>query len=132
MQNPVQNLDKVVLFSSNKVFCLKDRKLWRPPTEIELNIFCGVFALVFHLLSHVQDFLFWLDLELFTKIKEYLVSTQMQKQVFYIFSDNLDLNKMKNIPNTLLQKLLRIWHNIGFWQSSFVWRCFVLNLSSSN
>ena len=119
MQNPVQNLDKALLLSRNKVFCLKDRKLWRPPTEIELNIFCGVFAHVFHLLFHVRDFLFWLDLELFTIIKEYLVSTQMQKQVFYIFSDNLDLNKMKNIPNTLLQKLLRIWHNIGFWQSSF-------------
>ena len=43
-------------------------------------------------------FLFCLELELFAKIKKYLVSTHSQKPVLSI---TRDLNKIKNIPRTL-------------------------------
>ena len=131
MQNPMQNLDKAPLFSRNKVFCLEDRKLWRPPTKIELNIFCRTFAHVFHFFTF-GIFYFGFNLSYLQKSKNTWFLHNIRNQVFYIFINNLDLNKIKNIPNTLLQKLLRIWRNIGFWQSSFVWKCFVFNLSSFN
>ena len=44
-------------------------------------------------------FLFCLDLELFAKIENGLVSTQSQKRAFLITQD---LNEIKKIPNTPL------------------------------
>ena len=49
-------------------------------------------------------FLFCLDLELFAKIENDLVSKHLQKPVFLITQD---LNKFKKIPNTRLQTLVR-------------------------
>ena len=48
-------------------------------------------------------FLFGLDLELFAKIRNNLVSTQSLKLFLLITHD---LNKIKNFPNTFLQALL--------------------------
>ena len=91
MQNPIQNLDKTPLILRNKVFCLKDRKLWRPPTEIELNIFCGVFAHVFHL-PLFGIFYFGLNLSYLQKLKNTWFLHNSRNQVFYIFINNLGLN----------------------------------------
>ena len=38
MQNSTQT-DKALLFLTNQVFCVKMWKLWRTPTNLELNIF---------------------------------------------------------------------------------------------
>ena len=48
-------------------------------------------------------FLFYLDLELFAKIKKDLVSTH---SFFTLLSITQDLNKIKKIPHTLLYTLL--------------------------
>ena len=47
----------------------------------------------------VWDFLFYLDLELFEKVKKDLVSTH---SFFTLLLITQDLNKIKNIPHTLL------------------------------
>ena len=46
MQNPIQNLDKALLFSRSKVFCLKIWKLRWAPTTLRFNNFCWNFARV--------------------------------------------------------------------------------------
>ena len=40
MQNTIKKLDKLLLFLSNQVFCLKFWKLWRAPATLQFNIFC--------------------------------------------------------------------------------------------
>ena len=86
MQNPIQNLDKALLFLRNRVFCLKLWKFWRAPTTLQFNIFCWNFALVFYLsLSTkvcVGFFLFCLDFELFGKNKK---KTWFQHTCFFTF-----------------------------------------------
>ena len=42
MQNPIQKLDKALLFSRNQVFCLKNRKFERAPTPIKLIFFVEI------------------------------------------------------------------------------------------
>ena len=44
MQNPIQNLDRALLFLRNQVFCLKNWKLSQAPTTRDFNIFCWNFA----------------------------------------------------------------------------------------
>ena len=44
MQNPIQNLDKALLFPRNEVFCLKNWKPWRAPTTLDFNSFCWNFS----------------------------------------------------------------------------------------
>ena len=94
------------MFSRNQVFCLKNWKLWRPPTTIELNISCWNFGHVSYLPMSTKVcselFLFCLNLELFAKIKKDLVSTHS----FFTFFNNSRSKQNKKIPNTLLQTLL--------------------------
>ena len=103
MQVLDKNLDKALLFSRNQVFCLKIWNLWRGPTTIEFNIFCWNFAHVFYLVMSTKacvGFLkFYLDLDLFAKLKKDLVSTHSFLALLLITED---LNKTKTIPHTLL------------------------------
>ena len=65
------------MFSRNQVFCLKNWKLWWASTTRDFNNFCWNFAHVPYLPMPTKGpmgfFLFCLDLELFAKIKKYLV-----------------------------------------------------------
>ena len=49
-ENPYRNLVKVLLFSRDQVFCLKNWKLWGTPTTIKFNVFllklCTRFLLI--------------------------------------------------------------------------------------
>ena len=76
---PYKTLDNALLFSRNEVLCLKNWKLWQAPTTQEFNIFCWNFAHVSYLPMSTKGclgfYLFCLDLELFAKIENELVST---------------------------------------------------------
>ena len=102
---PYKNLDKALLFLRNQIFCLKIWKLWRALTILQFNIFCWNFAHVFYLpLSKkgcVGFFKFYLDLELFAKIKKDLVSSN---SFFTLLVISQDLSKIKNIPHTTCAK----------------------------
>ena len=91
-------MDKTLLFLRNQVFCLKNWKLWRAPTTIDFNNLCWNFADVPYLPMSTKEcvgfFYFCLELELFAKIKKYLVSTHSQKPGLPI---TWDLNKIKKI-----------------------------------
>ena len=97
---PHKNLDKALFFLRNQVFCLK---IWRAPTILQFNVFCWNFAHVFYLPLSKKVcggfFLFYLDLELFAKIKKDLVSTH---SFFTLLLITQDLNKIKKIPHALL------------------------------
>ena len=112
---PYKNLDRALLFLRNQVFCLKSWKLWWAPTILQFKIFCWNFAHVFHLsLSKkgcVGFFLFYLDLELFAKIKKDLVSSHSFSTLLLITPD---LNKIKQIAHTILQTLLSRKHVQSF------------------
>ena len=96
---PYKNLDKALLFLRNQVFCLKIRKLWRALTILQFNIFCWNFAHVFYLpLSKkgcVESFLFYLDLELFAKIK---IRPGFYTVIFYTFINNSRSKQNKKNP----------------------------------
>ena len=93
---PFKTLDKALLFSRNQVYCLKNWKLWRVLTTVEFNIFYWNIGHVSYLRKGVRDFFkFWLDLDLFAKIENDLLSTHLQKLVFLLTQD---LNKIKKIP----------------------------------
>ena len=98
-----RNLDKALLFARNQVFCLKNWKIWRAPATIDFNIFCWNFAHVSYLPMSTKGcsrlFLFYLELELFAKIKKDLVSTHSQKPGFPITQN---LNKIKNPEHTFV------------------------------
>ena len=77
-------------------------KLWRAATILHFNIFCWNFAHVFYLPMSTEGcvgVLFYLDLELFAKIKKELVSTH---SFFTLLLITEDLNKIKKIPHILL------------------------------
>ena len=84
MQNPIQKFRQ-----SSIVF--------------EINIFCWNFTHVSYLpmstKEYVEFFLFYLDIELFAKIKKDLVSTL---SFFTLLSITQDLNEIKKISHTLL------------------------------
>ena len=99
---PYKNLDKALLFSRSKVFCLKIWKLWRAPTTYS-SIF---FAETWHTFSTCQClqkavgfFLFYLDLELFEKVKKDPVSTC---SFFTLLLITQNLNKIRKISHTVL------------------------------
>ena len=94
------------MFSRDQVFCLKIRKLSRAPTILQFNIFCLNFAHVFYLPMSTKVcggfFLFYLDLELFAKIKKDLVFTHsfftfslITHSFFTLSLITQDLNKIK-------------------------------------
>ena len=92
--------------SRNQVFCLKIWELWRASTTLQFIIFCWNFARVSNLTMptkwYVGFFLFCLDLELFAKIKNDLVSTHSR---FTLLLITQDVNKIKKIPHTILYAL---------------------------
>ena len=94
---PYKNLDKVILFLRNQLFCLKILKTSTssnyPTVQYFLLKLCAHFLLT-NLYKRVYGiFLFCLDLELFAKIKKDLVSTPS----FYTLVKITDyLNKKKN------------------------------------
>ena len=93
---PYTKIDKALLFLRNQLFC----RTFENFDELQLSyssIFVAETSLMFstyHLL-----FLFYLDLELFAKIKKDLVSTH---SFFILLLISQDLNKIKKIPHTLL------------------------------
>ena len=95
---PYKTLDKGLLFSRNQVFCLKNWNLWRAPTTLEFNLFYWNFAHVYLPMSIKWCsgfFLFCLDLELFSKIENGLVSTHLQKPVDLITQDLNEIKKSR-------------------------------------
>ena len=91
MQNSIRKFRKSCIFLRNQVLCLKNWKLWRAPTTIDFNNFCWTFAHVPYLPISIEEclgfFKFCLELELFAKIKKYLVSTHSKKPVLLITLD---------------------------------------------
>ena len=77
-------------------------KTWRAPAIRQFNIFLWNFIHIFYLLLSTKglwnSFLFYLDPELFAKIKKDLLSTRL---FFYTFIETHNLNKVK-IPYTIL------------------------------
>ena len=103
---PYKNLDKVLLFWRNQVFCMKIWNLWRAPTTLQFNIFCWNFGYISYLPMSTKGLvelsLFCLGLELYAKIKKtWCVHTR-----FLHVINNSRFNKIKKIPNTLFSILL--------------------------
>ena len=70
---PHKNLDKALLSLRDQAFCLKIWKLWWGPTTPQLIFFAEtlhMFLIYQCLQKSVQDFFFFLDLELFAIIKK--------------------------------------------------------------
>ena len=70
MQNHIKSLEKASLFLRNNVICLKNWKLWRALTSVELNFFAEILhtSHTYQCLQKgVHDFL---DFEFFVKIKK--------------------------------------------------------------
>ena len=92
MQNPIQK------FKQSSIVLIKIR-----------NNFCWNFVHVSYLPMSTKVFLgfsiFGLELELFAKIKKDLVTTLSQKPGLSVTQD---LNKIRNIPNTLLQGIFPV------------------------
>ena len=107
---------------------MKNWKLLRAPTTIEFNIFCWNFAQVSYLPMSTKQcsrfVLFFLDLELFAKIKNDLVSTH---SFFTFLLITQDLNKIKKSWTSFCRHCYvgNVWEisakNINFcgnWSSS--------------
>ena len=100
-----KNLDKALLFLRNEVFCLKIWKLWWAPATLRFIIFCWNFAHVFYLpMSSVGGIFFIL-------FRSWVICKKLKTPGFYtLFSTFLlitqDLDKIKKIPNCLLETLL--------------------------
>ena len=106
MQNLIQKFRQGSIVFEKLVFCLKIWELWRAPTTLQFIIFCWNFARVSCLTMPTTEcvgfFLFCLDLELFAKIKNDLVSTHSR---FTLLLITQDVNKIKKIPHTILYAL---------------------------
>ena len=103
MQNAIQIFrQSSIVFEKPGILSEKLRAL-TSSNYLTVPYFCWKFAHVFYLpLSKkgcVGFFLFYLDLELFAKIKKDLVSTH---SFFTLLLITQDLNKIKKIPHTLL------------------------------
>ena len=115
------------MFSRNQVFCLKIWKLWRAPTTLQFNIFCWNFVHVSYLPMSTKEcegfILFWLDLELFAKIKKtcflhtrflYFYNSRLSKiqvKIIYMFYFHVwDIQKQSftGCRSSLLQMLFKI------------------------
>ena len=72
MWNPIPKLRQNFIIFEKTSYCLKNWKLWRAPTTIEFNIFCGNLAHVSNLTMSTKScsrFLYFcLDLELLIEI----------------------------------------------------------------
>ena len=99
MQNTT-NLDNALLFSRNQVFCLKFENFDELQLSYNLIFFAETshtFSTYYCLQEGVLDFFkFYLDVELFAKIKNDLVSTY---PIFTFVLIIQDLSKIKEIPH---------------------------------
>ena len=116
---PYKNLDKALMFLRNQVFCLNIWNLWRDPTILQFNIFCWNFAHVFYLPLSTKEcvgfFKFYLDLELFAKIKKDLVSSHS----FFTLTNNSRSKQNKKYPTHHVCKVSAKNIKIsGSWSSS--------------
>ena len=96
MQNAMQKFRQSSIVFERPGKLSENLKLWRAPTILQFTISCWNFAHVFYLpLSKegwVGLFSFYLDLELFAKIKKDLVSTH---SFFTLLLITQHLNKIK-------------------------------------
>ena len=105
MQNPIWNFRQSSTVFEKPGILSEILKTLRSSciTTTDFNNFCWNFAHVPYLPISTKEcvgfILFWLELELFAKIKKYLVSTHSQKPVLLITQDPHKINK---IPHTLL------------------------------
>ena len=103
MQNLTQKLRQSSIVFEKPGICLENLKLWQTLATIEINNSCWNFAHISCLPMSTKEclgfFVFYLELELFAKIKKDLVSTHSQKLYLSITQD---LNKIKTIPNFFL------------------------------
>ena len=102
MQNPIEKFGQFYCFRETRCFVWKFENF----DELQLPYNSIFFAETSHtfptyqcLQKGVWDFLFYLVLELFAKIKKDLVSTH---SFFTLLLITQDLNKIKKIPHTLL------------------------------
>ena len=109
MRRPYKNVDKALLFSRKlfEVFCVKNWKVWRAPTTVELNIILLKLRTRF-LLTNVCNRVFRIFFILF---RSWVICKNQKRPVFYtlvfwIFIINSRSKQNKKIPNTLLQTLL--------------------------
>ena len=98
MQNTIKKFrQSSIVFEKPEIW-----KHWRALTILQFNIFCWNFGHVFYLPMSTEGcvgfFLFYVDLELFAKIKKDLVSLYL---FFTFLLITQDLNKIKKIPHTL-------------------------------
>ena len=109
MQNPIQKFrQSSIIFEKLGILSRKLKTLTSSDcrrVEYFLLTFCTRFLLSCQLSTKgcLEFFLLDLDLELFAKIQNNLVSTQSLK-LFSLITQ--DLSKIKNIPNKFLQALL--------------------------
>ena len=103
MQNAIQKFRQSSFVFEKPGILSENLKTLTSSNYPTVQYFCWNFAHVFYLpLSKkgcVGFFLFYLDLELFAKIKKDLVSTH---SFFTLLLITQDLNKIKKIPHTLL------------------------------
>ena len=92
------NLDKTLLFPRKQAICLKNLKLCRAPTATKINIFLLRFCTRF-LLNNVFK-----RVSLF--INKNIKNECLETRSFLFLQITQDLNKIKKIPNTLLQTLV--------------------------
>ena len=135
----MQKFRQSAIASRNQVFCLKIWKLWQAPTILQVNSFCWNFSHVFYLPMFTKGcvgfFLYYLDLELFAKIKKDLVSTL----VFCTFINNSRCKQNKKNPThpfvdiTSRKRVQNFSKNIklcGSWSSPKFWIFQIKNLVS--
>ena len=106
MQNPIQNLDKALLFSRNQVFCLKIWKVWRAPTTPQFSIFAETLhtfltyqCLQKGLVSALSFFTFFLVTQDLNKIKR--SQTPFCRYLYLIF-----VSALLNLYYQIIEKLV--------------------------
>ena len=101
MQNPIQNFRQSSIISKKPGVSSKNSKTLTSSNYPTGKMFCWNFAHVSYLTISTKGCvgfsLFCLDLELFAKIKKYLVSTHSFSTLLWLTQD---LNKMKKIPHS--------------------------------
>ena len=94
------NLDKALLLPRNQTICLKNWNFWRASTATKFNIFCWNFARVSYLTMSTKGcsgFFCFVN-----KFNKNLKNECVETRSFLFLKITQDLNKIINIPNTLL------------------------------
>ena len=94
------NLDKALLLPRNQTICLKNWNFWRASTATKFSIFCWNFARVSYLTMSTKGcsgFFCFVN-----KFNKNLKNECVETRSFLFLKITQDLNKIINIPNTLL------------------------------